>query len=175
MKKNFTLILLVVSLASNAQFGARTGVELQTIKIDSESFSNIGFFAGLFYNWQLSERFSLRPEVQYIYSTGSYDVSNFNNTTLLSLSSQIEGGTMLSYRFKERWFVSGGAVATIFVAQVDPNMNDTALGAKIGVGYALNEKSGIQFNTVLNISQNDEFSTGNISKQAFKLSYIYLF
>lgn len=178
MKKIILPLLFLAVTSSFAQFGGRTGLEIQTLKVEGgDTYTNPAAFAGLFYNWQLSERFSLRPEFQYIYSTGNYDldVNNSSNLTELLLSSQVEGGTMLSYRFKEKWFVSGGVVATLFVSQTDPNSQNATVGAKVGIGYTISEKSAFQFNAVLDVQGDDEFTTGEISKNAFKISYIYLF
>lgn len=69
----FTAFLLVGTLFSNAQettFGAKTGIDLATVKVKvggtTASASETGYYAGGFANIGVSEQFSVQPELLFV-------------------------------------------------------------------------------------------------------------
>ena len=139
MKKIIFPLLFLMATSTYAQFGVRAGVEFPTIVSSGAnndiSYSGTSYLGGLFYNFQLTEKIAIRPEIQYIYAKSIDDTTNSNN---LLIGNQLEFTNVITYQFAERWYALLGFAVTDFITSDD--IDEYAISPKGGFGFMLNGK-----------------------------------
>ncbi|MCE7995770.1 MAG: PorT family protein [Roseivirga sp.] len=165
MKKVYLILLLTLCYSAHAQntgFGFRLGANLsKVVDIDEKAESKLGFHAGVFYNFKLTVRFHLRPEVEYSLQGAKDEIetvdANFNPINLKFKANYNYANFRLLTDFQVLGKLSlqvGPQFGILTLAELKTdrskeNLTDdltsTELGIVLGLGYRLSGSFDINF------------------------------
>jgi hypothetical protein len=169
-----TLVLIVmasitINAQSNMEFGVKGGTNITKLKNGDEKV-NIGAVAGVFAEFKMSEKFSLRPEV--LFSTRNIKVGSGKDNL-----GYINVPVLAKYYFLDKFSVEAGSQFGYLIIKEDGSLNknnyrEIELGAVFGASYRITEhlEGGVRYNRgVRNLTK----SGGDIKNSSlqFTLSY----
>lgn len=172
MKKSFTILLLLVITSAYSQFGGRLGVEFSTLNTSTDSESYTGYLGGIFYDINISDKFSVRPGVDYLYY--STDDSLFSSNNQTTLKDQIQSAVVLKFNIIPNLYLLGGPTGTYWL-DIDDNssVNSFVIGGKFGAGYSIGSY-GLEFTYDVGGNMIED-SLGDLTKNAFQIALIAKF
>jgi opacity protein-like surface antigen len=198
MKKIMLTAAAVMAFAfSNAQetkFGVKAGVNLHTLTGDVEDQSSkIGFQAGAFAEFKLSDKFAIQPEL--LYSTQGtkfeegddeikYNLSYLNIPVMakyyvaekFSLEAGPQIGFLLSAKGKYDFVEDGVSVSGD--EDIKDSFESIDFGLNFGAGYDFTENlsAGLRYNLGLsNIAKTEDGNDSKVKNGVFSLSVGYKF
>jgi opacity protein-like surface antigen len=198
MKKIMLTAAAVLAFAfSNAQetkFGVKAGVNLHTLTGDVEDQSSkIGFQAGAFAEFKLSDKFAIQPEL--LYSTQGtkfeegddeikYNLSYLNIPVMakyyvaekFSLEAGPQIGFLLSAKGKYDFVEDGVSVSGD--EDIKDSFESIDFGLNFGAGYDFTENlsAGLRYNLGLsNIAKTEDGNDSKVKNGVFSLSVGYKF
>ncbi len=166
--KKFVLAVIITasSISLNAQsFGIRAGIDFATAtaKFDGLSVSEneTGFYIGLFSKFNVSEKFDIRPEVNYV---------NIKDLDQIQVPVLAEIG--LSDKFS---LLAGPSFG--FILDKEEGVKSFNLGVDLGLSYNISEKFLVEARYDLGISdlaEDNEFDA-SLKLSGFQIGIGYLF
>lgn len=166
--KKFLLVAIIAvgSINLNAQnFGVRAGVDFATAtaKFDGLSVSEneTGFYIGLFTNFNVSEKFDIRPEVNYV---------NIKDLDQIQVPVLAEIG--LSDKFS---LLAGPNFG--FILDKEEGVKSFNLGVDLGLSYTISEKFLVEARYDLGLSdlvEDNEFDA-SLKLSGFQIGVGYMF
>lgn len=181
MKKIILTILAVFTLITvNAQFGAKAGINLAKFSGDIDATSSIiGFQVGVFYEYKVSDQFSLQPEIYYS-TQGSedddaddldldfdYKVNYLNIPIMAKYYLSADGGFNFQAGPQFGLLLSGTSNQTGSTSETDikDDLKSLYIGVNFGLGYKFS--NGLLFDARYNLGLSDiadERASGDDSK-----------
>ncbi len=161
-----TLLMAAGTCGLNAQsFGVRAGGEFATAKADFDGFkisdNETGFYLGVFARVEVSEKFNLRPEVNYV---GVKDLDQIQVPILaeIGLVDKLRGqvGPNLG-----------------FLLNQEEGVKTFNLGANLGLSYEFTPQFYLEarYNLGLSNLSDDEFFDASLKLSAFEVGLAYGF
>lgn len=191
MKKTaFPIILMLLLInfnvkgqESSTEFGMKAGVNFAKYSgtlVGANYQGKLGFYAGGFVNFGISEKFKIQPEVLFALQgsnflikdmeirDGSGDIPKVGDFKTRTTETTISIPIVAQYYVADRFYLEAGPQAGIILDSKgkviksptdDPNFNNTVdfdhdvfdLGIALGAGYLLNEKIALNFRYFLGL------------------------
>ncbi len=184
MKKLLLAVIAVFFIGNvNAQdikFGVKTGVNIASINGGSDNAdSRIGFHAGLVSELEISDTFSIQPEL--LYSTQGASIKNISAINLDYISLPI----LAKYYVTDAFSIEAGPQFSFLVNDVidfdsslalndaDTNAENFDLSAAIGLGYKISSKIFAQVRYTAGITTIEE--NPDLKNGVFQFSLGYQF
>jgi hypothetical protein len=199
MKKQLLSICIVIGTMSLAQstsgpkFGVKAGGNLSSIT-GSDYKSKLGFYAGAFANFPISQVLSIQPEVVYsLQGTKAKDKYYFGGLAVTDMKQTlgyINVPVMVQYNATSKFYLEAGpefgflinakAEENFITTPLSRNNKDTMktfnFGAGIGLGYRFTPNVGINARYIAGLTKILKNDFGDSSKNAnFQLGLNYYF
>ena len=167
MKKAIiTALIFGGILGLNAQkFGVRAGAEFATAKVDFEgikiSDNETAFYIGVFGRMEISETFSIRPEVNYV-AVKDLDQVQVPILAEITLIEKLRGQVGPNFGF---------------ILDSEEGTKSFNLGANLGLSYALSQKFFVEarYNLGFTNLSDDETFDASLKLSAFEVGLAYGF
>jgi hypothetical protein len=160
---------ITINAQSNTEFGVKGGTNITKLK-NGDGKVNIGVVAGVFAEFKVSEKFSIRPEV--LFSTRNIKVGSGKDNL-----GYINVPVLAKFYFLDKFSVEAGSQFGYLILKEDGSLNKTnyreiELGAVFGASYRITDhlEGGVRYNLgVRNLTK----SGGDIKNSSlqFTLSY----
>ncbi|WP_299104417.1 porin family protein [uncultured Tenacibaculum sp.] len=135
MKKLLLVAMIAVGITAKAQetsFGAVAGFNSTTVSASSNgisaSTSASGFYVGFFADFEVSDKISIVPELQYV--SASKNGESINEIAL---------PIMAKYNVSEKFSLQAGPMLDLVVDKTSDEFNKFGLGLAAGIGYDFTE------------------------------------
>ena len=180
--------------AQETRFGVKAGVNFHTLTGDIEDQSSkVGFQAGAFAEFKLSDKFAIQPEL--LYSTQGtkfeegddeikYNLSYLNIPVMakyyVAEKFSLEAGPQIGFLLsaKGKFDITEEGVSVSGDEDIKDSFESIDFGINFGAGYDFTENlsAGIRYNLGLsNIAKTEEGSDAKIKNSVFSLSVGYKF
>lgn len=172
-----------VSFAQHGHFGIKGGLNLSTLRGESDVYSNkTGFHVGMFYHIHISQHLAIQPEL--LYSLQGAKVKNTILKNNLKLS-YINLPILAQYMFDNGFRLETGPQPGVLVSakqhyngtdiDIKDNLKTLDLSWAFGVGYITSKKWGIDARYNLGITKVPETGGGNYKNGVFQIGLFYQF